>query len=199
MGREGEGIELAKLVEQLDELLGGPLVDPDDALELAIVAGLASRLGAPAEVMAPALAWRDGPGRELLAETWEQVDLSELLEALDDAIGHMEGAASAGPDKDEGEDEGGDEDEDEGDDPLENALYDLDDIVAAAIWCGKTSAVKAATREMARLVRQVPDPFVPLAPFAVEIARLPTVAQHLDLYDYWLAIADAPAAVGDTP
>jgi hypothetical protein len=194
MRREGEErSELTELVDQLDDILGKPLVYTDDALELAIVAGLAERLGASAEVMAPAVAWKEGTGKELLAEMWEQVDLEPLLETLEGCVGAMEEDIEPAPSKDGDEDE---EEEEEGD-PLENALFDIDDLVAAAIWCGRTKRVRATARQVAELVRQVPDPFVGLSPFAVEIARLPTVAQHLDLYDYWLAIADAKAAVGE--
>jgi hypothetical protein len=195
MGREGEERnELVELIDQLDDILGKPLVYTDDALELAIVAGLAERLGASAEVMAPAVAWREGTGKELLDEMWQQVDLEPLLEALEGCVGAMEvedEEESPSPPDEE------DEEQQEEGDPLENALFDIDDLVAAAIWCGRTKLVRATARQVAELVRQVPDPFVSLSPFAVEVARLPTVAQHLDLYDYWLAVADAKAAVGE--
>lgn len=162
--------ELDVLVEQLDELLSEPIVDEDDALELAIVAGLAARLGATPEQLADAVAWRDGPGRELVAETWEAVDAGPLLEALDACTG------------------GGMSDEE-----VEEALFDVDDLIAAAIWCGRTAAVRAAAREAATIVRTVPDVFAPMADLAGQLARLPTVAEHLGLYDYWLAVADAGA------
>lgn len=162
------------LVEQLDELLAEPIVDPDDALEVAIVAGLAARLGAPEEALREAVAWRDGPGRELLEETWEMVDFEPLLEALDECTG------------------GGQTDEE-----VEEALYDVDDVVAAAIWCGRRPVVRQAARRAAEIVRQIPDPFAPLADLAAQIARLPTIAADFDLYDYWFAVADARAAVGE--
>lgn len=161
--------ELDVLVEQLDELLGEPILDPDDALEVAIVAGLAARLSASPEVMRDAVVWRDGPGKELLGETWDQVDLEPLLEALDACTGG-----------------------DMTDEQVEEALFDVDDVVAAAIWCGRPGAIKAAARRAAAIIREIPDPFAPIADLAVELARLPAVAEHLDLYDYWLAVADAP-------
>ena len=161
-------IELDVLLEQLDEVLGEPIVDPDDALEVAILAGLAARLGAPPDALAAAVAWRDGDGRELVAETFDQVDLEPLLEELDACTG------------------GGMTDEE-----VEEALFDVDDVVAAAIWCNRTAAVRAGARKAAEIVRQIPDPFAPLADLAVQMAKLRAVAEHLDLYDYWLAVADA--------
>jgi hypothetical protein len=161
-------LELDVLVEQLDEVLAEPILDPDDALEVAILAGLAARLGAPPDALAAAVAWRDGAGRELVAETFDQVDLEPLLEELDACTG------------------GGMTDE-----QVEEALFDVDDVVAAAIWCGRTAAVRAGARRASEIVRQIPDPFAPLADLAVAMARLRSVAEHLDLYDYWLAVADA--------
>jgi len=161
--------ELDVLVEQLDELLGEPILDPDDALEVAIVAGLAHRLSASPEVMRDAVAWRDGAGKELLGETWDQVDLEPLLEALDACTGG-----------------------DMTDEQIEEALYDVDDVIAAAIWCGRPGAVKSAARRAASIIREIPDPFASLADLAIQLARLPSVAENLDLYDYWLAVADAP-------
>lgn len=160
--------ELDVLIEQLDELVSSPIVDPDDALELAIVAGLAARLSAPPDALAAAVAWRDGAGRELLAETWRQVDPEPLLEELD-------GLAGVGAT----------------DEQVEEAVYDFDDLVAAAIWCGRSAQIRAAARRAAEIVREVPDPFASLAVEAAQHARLATVAEHLELYDYWLAIADA--------
>jgi hypothetical protein len=162
--------ELDVLVEQLDELLAEPIVDADDALEVATVAGLAARLGATAEQLADVNAWRDGLGQELLRETWEEVDATPILEELDAVTG---GGAT--------------------DEQVEEALFDLDDLVAAAVWCGRRDAVRTAAREGAKIVRGIPDVFVPLADLATELAKLPTVARDLDLYDYWLAIADAAA------
>ncbi len=168
--------ELDVLVEQLDELLAGPIVDDDDALEVATVAGLAERLGATREQLAEATVWRDGVGRDLLRETWDVVDAAPILEEIEGVTG---GGAT--------------------DDQIEEALYDLDDLVAAAVWCGRRDAVRAAAREAASLVRAVPDVFVPLGDLAVQLAKLPTVARDLDLYDYWLAVADAAHAASVEP
>jgi hypothetical protein len=164
--------ELDVLVEQLDELLGEPIVDEDDALEIATVAGLAHRLGASKEQLAGAIAWRDGAGVDLVRETWDAVDAAPILEELDGITG---GGAT--------------------DEQVEEALFDLDDLVAAAVWCGRRDAVRAAAREASKIVRGIPDVFVPLADLAVELAKLPTVARDIDLYDYWLAIADARAVL----
>ena len=161
--------ELDVLLEQLDELLDEPVVDAEDALEVAIVAGLAARLGGGPSLQ-EAEAWRDGDGRELLAETWEQVDMDALLEALDEVSG---GGAT--------------------DEEVEEALFDVDDLVAAAIWCGQRKVVRAGAAKAASIVRQIPDVFAPLADLGKPIARLPSVAEDLDLYDYWLAVTDAEA------
>ncbi|MEQ1566177.1 MAG: hypothetical protein ABMA64_11110 [Myxococcota bacterium] len=166
--------ELDVLIEQLDELLGEPIVDPDDALEVAIVAGLAARLSASPDAMAAAVAWRDGDGRELLAETWDQVDPEPLLEELDAVT---ESSVT--------------------EEQVEEAVYDFDDVVAAAVWCGKAQVMRAAARRAAEIVRQIPDPFADLSDVGSELARLPTVAEHLELYDYWLAIADAHHSLVD--
>jgi hypothetical protein len=168
--------ELDVLVEQLDELMSGPVVDGDDALELATVAGLAARLGATPEQLAEAAGFRDGVGQDLFRETWDSVDPAPILEELEGVTG---GGAT--------------------DEQVEEALFDLDDLVAAAIWCGRRDAVRSAAREAASIVRTVPDVFIPLADLAVTLAKLPFVAQDLDLYDYWLAIADAGATARSTP
>ncbi len=160
--------ELQVLLEQLDELLGEPIVDADDALEVATVAGLAARLGASPEALADSEAWRTGSGEDLLDEMWEQVDLEPLLEAVD---------ACTGGDMDE--------------ETVEEALYDVDDVIAAAVWCGRVDLVRPAARELSKIVRTVPDVFASVAPIAGKIAALPAVAEHIGLYDYWLAVADA--------
>lgn len=159
--------ELEVLVSQLDELLNSPIVDEDDALEVAIVAGLAARLGATPSDLAEARLWRDGAGADLLASMWEQVDLGPLLEEVDDCTG------------------GGRDDE-----QVEEAVYDVDDVIAAAIWCGRTDVVRGAARELAGIIRGVPDVFEALADEARQMAASREVAEHLGLYDYWLALAD---------
>ena len=83
------------------------------------------------------------------------------------------------------------------DEEVEEALFDVDDVIAAALWCGQRAVVAAPARQAAAIIRQVPDPFAVVADLAVQIARLPTVAEHLDVYDYWFAVADARAAVGE--
>lgn len=163
--------ELEELVQQLDELLNSPIVDEDDALEVAIVAGLAARLGASQGDLVSARAWRDGDGADLLAEMWEQVDLEPLVEAVDDCTG------------------GGRSDE-----QVEDAIYEIDEVIAAAVWCGQKERVQPAAREVARIVRGVPDVFEPVAADGRILAATRAVGEHLFLYDYWLALADIPPA-----
>jgi hypothetical protein len=162
--------ERAVLEGQIEELLGEGISDGSDALELAMVAGLAARLGASPEALAVAAAWRRGPGQSLLAEIWSEVDVDEYVDAI-------EGLLTADADAE----------------AVEEAVFDFDDLVAAAVWSGAVARVRAACRMVARHVRDVPEVFAPLRPFAVAMARSPAVAEHLELYDYWLALADVPA------
>jgi hypothetical protein len=160
--------ELAVLLEQLDELLASGVDDEDDALEIAIVAGLAARLGAETAALKEAVAWRDAGGHDLLEQAFDELDLDEIIEGID-------GVLAADADEEE----------------VEEALYELDDVVAAAVWCGRSKRVLEAARQVAATIRQVPEPFAPLADYAVHVARSPAVAADLDVYDYWLAVADA--------
>lgn len=159
--------ELEVLVEQLEELLDEGAVDGSDALEIATVAGLALRLGASPEQLAEVAAWRAGPGEPLLAEIWEIVAEDDPLEELDDLVTR----------------EPSDED-------LEEALYDVDDLVAAAVWSGRSAVVAGTARRLADLIRDMPEVFAPLAPIGAEMARLRAVGERYDLYDYWFALAD---------
>lgn len=160
--------ELSVLIEQLEELLASGIDDADDALEVAIVAGLAARLGAAHEALDEAKQWREAGGDELLDEAFAELDLDEIIDGIE---GVLDGQAD--------------------EEQVEEALYELDDVVAAAVWCGRSAAVRDAAQEIARVIRQVPDPFAPLADFGAQMARLPAVAAHLELYEYWLAVADA--------
>lgn len=160
--------ELEVLVSQLDELLGEGAVDTSDALEIATCAGLATRLGAPPEALAAVEAWRAGPGGPLLAELWEEVDVDLLVEEIEALLGTE-------PDEE----------------TLEEAVFDFDDLVAAAMWCGKRARVAAAAAQVAATVRLAPELFEPLAPYGIQMSRLRVIAEDLALYDYWLALADA--------
>jgi hypothetical protein len=170
--REGRDMEeLDVLVGQLDELLGAGAVDVSDALEIATCAGLAERLGATGEQLAGARSWRAGSGQLLLDELWEEVEVAPLVEEVDGLLGA-----------------------DADDDVLEEAVFDFDDLVAAAVWCGRRAVVAAAASEVAQTIRMAPEVFAPLAPYGQQMARLRAVGEDLDLYDYWLALADAADA-----
>lgn len=160
--------ELEVLLEQLEELLGEGAVDVEDALEIAEVAGLAQRLGADREALAAAEAWRAGPGGPLLDTLWAEVDTEVLVEALD---GCLTGEAD--------------------EEMLEEALFDLDDLIAAAVWCGRIDVVRKAALQAERTLRLAPEVFAPIAEYGVQMSRLSTVAEHFDLYGYWFALADA--------
>ena len=158
--------ELDVLVEQLDELLAEAVVSADEALEVATVAGLAVRLGATSDQVADARQWLDEGGLELVEEGLDEVDWDELVDNLDS----LEGA----------DDHTGDE-----------ALSDFDDLVAAAAFVGQESRVREAARKVAAIIRLVPDPFVFMVPTGEQMMGCRLVASDLDLYDYWLAIAQA--------
>lgn len=160
--------ELEVLVGQLDELLTEGAVDTSDALEIATCAGLAQRLGAPPQALEAALAWRAGPGGPLLDELWTEVDVEPLVEDVE---------ALLGSEADE--------------DALEEAVFDFDDLVAAAVWCGKRAVVAGAAARVAATVRLSPETFEPLAPYGAQMSRLRAIGEDLGLYDYWLALADA--------
>ena len=160
--------ELDVLVGQLDELLGAGAVDVSDALEIATCAGLAVRLGATDDQVAAAQSWRAGPGQLLIDELWQEVEVAPLVEEIDGMLGA-----------------------DAEDDVLEEAVFDFDDLVAAAVWCGRRSVVASAAREVANTIRMAPEVFAPLAPYGQQMARLRAVGEDLDLYDYWLALSDA--------
>lgn len=158
--------ELEVLIEQIEELLGEGVTTADDAVEVAGVAGLAARLGAPADALAPVRSWLQDGGRDLVEQGLADLDLDELVETLD----NLEGAD---------------------DFEIEEAVSDLDDVVSAAWFAGLTPAVRPAARQVARLIRQVPDPFAFMAETGRQVARSRVVAEDLDLFDYWLAIAEA--------
>ncbi|MEZ4318130.1 MAG: hypothetical protein R3F61_11520 [Myxococcota bacterium] len=160
--------ELEVLLTQLEELLGEGAVDTSDALEIATCAGLAERLGADANALAAVEAWRAGPGGPLLAELWEEVDVASLVE-------EVEGLLGSNADEEE----------------LEEAVFDFDDLVAAAVWCNKRGVVITGAQTVAATVRMAPEVFEPLAPYGVQMSRLRAIGEDLGLYDYWLALADA--------
>lgn len=160
--------ELEVLLEQVGELLAEGPEDGDDALELASVAGLAARLGASQADLAEAIAWRDGPGAALLDEGFDEAELDAILEDVDAVC---DGEAT--------------------DEEVEEALWDVDDLVAAAVWTRRVASILPLVRQVARTIREVPEPFAGLAGHANEVLRLPSVAFEMEAYDYWVAVAQA--------
>jgi len=158
--------ELDVLLEQLEELVAEGVQSPDDALEVATVAGLAARLGATEEALADVSTWRDLDGVEMVAEALKEIDLPALVEALDNL-------------------EGSDEHE------VEETVSDFDDVVAAAAWCGLADPLRESAKQVAAAIRLVPDPFAFMSSTGRDMARSRVVAEDLGLYDYWLAIAEA--------
>jgi hypothetical protein len=162
-----EKTELDVLLEQLEELIGAGATDVSDALEIATCAGLAMRLGATPEELTSAEAWRQGPGGPLLDELFGVVDVQPLVDAVEGLLG-----------------------EDVEESVLEEAVFDFDDLVAAAIWCRRTSLVQDAARSVASTIRMAPDTFAALSPYGSQMSRLPAVGADYAVYDYWMALAD---------
>lgn len=164
----GDRSELDVLLEQLDELLGEGVTSPEDALELAAVAGLAARLGPPGGSLDEVEVWRDDGGLEMVEEALDELDLDVLVEALD----NLDGAD---------------------DHEVEEALSDFDDVVAAAVWVGLEGRVVAAALRVGALIRAVPDPFAFMADTGRQMAESPVVEASPGAHDYWFAIAESGA------
>lgn len=162
----GGRTELEILVQQLDEMITEGADDWDDAIEIAAVAGQIARVDPRHPSLADAVAWRDRVGAQMLAEAFAELDTDAVMEDLDGALGAA-------------------------DEEVEDALYEVDDVISAAIWSGHRKAVRDLAKRAAATIRQVPDSFAPFADEASRLARLPAVAADLDLYDFWLAVADA--------
>ena len=160
--------EARLLLEQLEEALDEGPEDEEDALEVAMLAGLATRLGERGPVLDRAADWREGPGRAHLAEAWRLLDADALLEALEDCV---DGAG--------------------GPDAVGEALSDLDEVVAAAIWAGRPEGLAALAKEAERTVRAVPEAFASASQLASDRMRLRGVVEELELYGFWLAVAEA--------
>jgi len=158
--------EVDVLLEQLEELLHDPIVDGDDALEVAIVAGLAARLGAPEYALASSVAWRGDEGKELLAAGFDAVDFEKLVDEIDNLV-------------------------EEERDVVEDALSDFDDIVAAAMWCDRRAFILDAARSVAKSIRDLPDAFACISSLGSSLAALPAVGRNPDVYDYWFAVAES--------
>ena len=157
------------LEEQLEDLLAAGATDAEDALEIALVAGMAARLSASPELLRAARVWSQTIGKELLEEAWPLVDLDALQDSFDEVL-----------------------DGQHTDEEVEEALFDVDELVAAAIWCGQEPVVRGLVKEVTASIRMMPDLFSPLQPEGAAMVQLGTVGSHYDLYDYWFAIASIP-------
>lgn len=162
--------ELQVLEEQLEELLEEGAIDPEDALEIALVAGLAARAGCTGALMSEALAWKAGPGRDLLAEAWSLLDQETILGEFD--------AVTDGTAEDEA---------------VEEALLDVDELIAGAVWCGKQKLVAPIARHVSDAVRIMPEVFAMLQPDAAALVRLESVGLEYTLYDFWFTISQGVA------
>lgn len=159
------------LEEQLEDLLAAGATDAEDALEIALVAGMAARLSASPELLRAAKVWSQTIGKELLDQAWPLVDLEALQDGFDAVL-----------------------DGQHTDEEVEEALFDVDELVAAAIWCGQEAVVRGVAREVAASIRMMPDLFSPLQPEGAAMVQLSTVGSHYDLYDYWFAVSEIPSS-----
>jgi len=160
--------ELDVLLEQVGEMLAEWPSDGEDAVELATVAGLAARLGASASDLEEAEVWRDGAGSAILEEGWAEVDIDDLVEGVEAVCNGMADTNA-----------------------VEEAVYEFDDHVAAAVWSNCPHHVRKATTRVSHAVRDLPEVFAGLSEFASQLASLEAVSRDIDLYDYWIAIAQA--------
>ena len=155
------------LVQQLSELLADRIVDADGAMELATVAGLASRLGVSSPILDRAETWCRGSGASLLLDGLSAVDLDILVEELELVVGANAPARE-----------------------IEDALFDVDEVLAAAVWAGQGAAVQEAGHAIAALVANAPSLFAEMAAEASELVRTESVSSEAGIYAYWYAIAE---------
>jgi hypothetical protein len=160
--------ELDVLLEQLEELLGQGVVDADDALEVAAVAAMAARLDGDHPSVKRAVEWRDGPGAELVETAFDQLESAEILQSLE---------AVLTPDASE--------------EAVEEALFELDEVIAAGLWCGRRDAIRQLADEAEKMIRFVPEPFQQVSDLGVTMARMPAIGMAYDVYGFWMAVADA--------
>ena len=164
--------ELEVIVASIDELLGEDYLDEEEALEIAALAGLAQRLGAPPKVFEDVQRWiQEQGGRALLDEAWQALDLDDVLDPIEDLLG-----------------------DEPSDEAVEEAIWDFDDLVAAAVFDDQLARVRKAVNAVERLIRLSPETFACLAADARALARDPRIAANLDAWAYWLALADADAS-----
>lgn len=155
------------LVQQIRELMAERIEDADGAMELATVAGLAARLGVSSPVLERAETWCRGSGAPLLLDGLSAVDLDVLVEELELVID-----ANA-PSRE-----------------VEDALFDVDEVLAAAVWAGQALAVQQAGQAIAALVANAPALFSEMADEASELIQTQSVASQAEVYAYWYTIAD---------
>ena len=162
--------ELQVLIEQLSELLSDTIEDSDDALELCQLAGMVARLDASASILKRANEWRDGIGADRIEDGWCYFDSVEMTDTLALLVqGELDAHAA------------------------EELVFDVDEWVAAAVWCGEQDVVKGLTEALASAIRTTPTVFQSLANTGAQMASSRAVAEALEVYDFWLALADIPA------
>ena len=72
---------------------------------------------------------------------------------------------------------------------VEDALFDVDEVLAAAVWAEQGAAVQTAGETITALVASAPDLFAEMAQEASELLQTQSVSSHAEIYAYWYAIA----------
>jgi len=119
---------------------------PADARVVAILAGRTRRHG-PHPDLAPAEAWRDGAGRTLLEESWRDLDLP----GIEDAVLTVEGTTPEAE--------------------ALAAIRALDDLCAAATWAGCPRRLAPSVDLVSRTVRAFPEAWARLSAEASRVLQ----------------------------
>jgi hypothetical protein len=161
--------ELVVLVKQLDEIMAKSLPeDSDEALEFCNLAGMIARLDSSAPILKKAVAWREGEGAEFIEDGWSFFDTVELMDTLESATsGRLDGHE------------------------LEELLFDIDEIVAGAIWCGEEDTVRAFTQQVVGEIRSSLEHFTVVSEQGVKMSKTTAVDSEQSLYEFWVAVAGA--------
>jgi len=163
--------ELEVIVDQLEQFLIAGTVDTDDALEVATLAGLAERLGADASALQGANTWLHTMGEPLLAEALSELDLEPLTDALDACMGG-----------------------DLLDEDIEEAFFDLDDLIAALLWMKQAPLATQLSAQMAETIEMAPECFEPLLAYLDGVRQSPLYPSSQEAFAHWDALDPAEPA-----
>ena len=159
--------EKTVVLGQVDELMAEGIEDAEDALELAMVVGLAARLEATDSELHAVNAWREAWGADLLDEAWEDVELSNYTDAIDALL---DGSAT--------------------DEQIQEAIFSWDELVAGAVWNGHADSLVSTSAEIAQTIRQCKETFSGLKDYAARLLENPLISGNPAVYDFWFALAE---------